>query len=336
MSKFFKYPSITAQHIEEFIDKIKKLPIANSPWVVTEKIHGSNTQLSYDGTEFKFGRRVDFIEDDKDMFNAKKVLEQYKGVLKEFYDTMYSRYGVSSVIMYGEVYGGSYPHPDVTPDRKAERVNKGVFYAPSNHWACFDLAYTIDDERYFLSPVELIDWCTANSVPYVPVLKFCKSFDEALAYPNDLPSVVYRSHNLPELEDNIMEGTVIRPSENNAYIGFDRVIVKNKNEKYFERSRKLKVNIQIDVPEEVKKAIALVSEYITENRIRNVLSHYGKVSLDNKTFGLLQKEIYDDIMTDFNKEQTILNTLEKREVRDVNKYIQRTVACELSRILKGN
>ena len=63
---FKKYNSIENHYQENFINKIKEANSGlNVQWFVTEKIHGCNAQISYDGKEVRYGKRTSYIENEK-------------------------------------------------------------------------------------------------------------------------------------------------------------------------------------------------------------------------------------------------------------------------------
>lgn len=318
---FYKYSSIENSYQSQYIDKIKEHGFGNITYCATEKIHGSNTQVYFDGVNFLYGSRNHYLEENEKCYNLQDVVQPLKASISNIYkDIDESRDNVQAIIVFGEVFGGSYPHPDVQKVNNAIKVQKGVFYSPDNHWLVFDIQiiYT-DDKREYISFNDMLSLCRRWDLPYVPFLAMFDSLDEALKYPNDGPSQVYKKYNLPALEDNVMEGVVIKPFFCSPYIGQSRLIIKNKNEKFVEKSRDKKVNIQQDVPEHISKAIEEISKYITENRVVNIVSHYGQPTFQD--IGPILQELNKDIIEEFNKETGILNTLEKKEVKMVTKSL---------------
>ena len=331
---FYKYPSMENTYREEIIEKIRSHGYENVQYCVTEKIHGSNTQIDYNYKtgEFEYGKRTCPIEQGEACYNVQKLFEQIKDSIVDLahYLAPTVKDELETIKVYGEVFGGSYPHPDVQKDNHASKVQKGVFYSPHNQWKAFDIAYTLtDDERvYFLCSEDFFLACNAVGINTVPLLKIVPNLTSALEYPNDNESVVYSHYSLPKLENNIMEGVVIKPWKTDAWIGQMRVVLKNKNDKFKEKSREKKADIHIEVPDTVKKAMEEISEYITENRVNNVISHLGEVTIKDfgKVLGLSSKDALDD----YKKEYGTLNLLEKKEEKMVTKYLQ----SEMSNIVR--
>ena len=331
---FFKYPSIENTYRNEWVEKIKMNGYGNIPYCITEKIHGSNTQIdfNYQTKTFEYCKRTCTIEEGESCYNVQKCFEEIKDSIISLANYLaHSIEGdLETVKVYGEVFGGSYPHPDVAKDNHASKVQKGVFYSPHNEWRAFDIAYTLigDSKVYFLPGSEFFRACRIAGIDTVPLLKVTETLDEALAYPNDGESIVHECYSLPKLEDNIMEGVVIKPWEIDAWIGQARVILKNKSEKFAERSKERKVNIQIEIPAIVKQAMQEISAYCTENRVTNVISHLGEVTVEDfgKILGMASKDALDD----YKKDYSTLNLMEKKEEKMVTKFLQ----AEMAKIVK--
>lgn len=335
-SLFHKYPSIENSYREEFVEKVKMQGYGKVPYCITEKIHGSNTQICYDykSKTFEYGKRTTTIAADESCYNVQKCFGLIKENVVDLADYLSAPIpGLKTVIVYGEVFGGSYPHQDVAKDNHASKVQKGVYYSNHNEWKAFDIAYTVEDDNriHFLCGEDFFLACNAVGIDTVPLLKVTEDLDSALAYQNDASSVVYEHYNLPQLEDNIMEGVVIRPWKGDLWCGQSRVIFKNKNDKFKEKSHVKKVNIQVDIPEAVKSAQEEITAYITENRVNNVISHLGEVTLKDigKIIGLTAK----DVLEDFKKESGALNLLEKSEEKMVTKFMQNQVAKLVKEIM---
>ena len=59
---FYKYSSIENSYQSQYIDKIKEQGFGDISYCVTEKIHGSNTQVYFDGVSFLYGSRNHYLE----------------------------------------------------------------------------------------------------------------------------------------------------------------------------------------------------------------------------------------------------------------------------------
>lgn len=50
---------------------------------------------------------------------------------------------VEEVLLFGELCGGRYPHPEVQPDTRVEAVQTGVYYSPTIEFYAFDIALVL-------------------------------------------------------------------------------------------------------------------------------------------------------------------------------------------------
>lgn len=336
---FHKYPSIENAGLEGFINKIKLHGYTDKAYCITEKIHGANTQICYNlkTNEFEYGKKTCALEDDEKCYNVQQIFDNIKDNIIDLAELLLDRAkkDIETVIVYGEIFGGTYPHKEVERDKKATKVQKGVYYSPKNEWRAFDVAYTIagDNRTYFLCSFDFFSLCAEAGVETVPILKIASSLDEALEFPNDNESIVYQQFNLPKIEDNIMEGVVIRPWDEDLWMGQSRVIIKSKNARFAEKSYEKKVNIQIDIPEAVKKAIEEVSQFITEARVNNVISHLGEITV--KDIGRIIGLVAKDVLEDYKKEYNTLNLLERVEEKMVTKELQRQVSFVVRKVVLG-
>lgn len=329
-SMFKKYPSITNSYQEVFIDKIKNSGYKYIPYCITEKIHGSNTQISYNckTKEFEYAKRSGVIETGEKCYNVQDCFERIKenvyDLVQYLQPTLTKE--LKTVTVFGEVFGGSYPHEEVPKNNHASKVQKGVFYTNNNEWKAFDIAYTLkgDKKTYFLGAEDFFMACNAVDIDTVPLLAVVGNLDEALKYANDNSSVVYKEYGLPELENNIMEGVVIKPWKQDLWLGDTRVVLKNKNSKFKEKSRTKKVDLAAEYSENTKRALAESITYVNENRVRNVISHEGEVT--EQDIGRLIGLVAKDALNDFVKDAGVWNLLEKVEQKIVTKNLQREAA----------
>lgn len=326
MKEFKKYNSIENHYREEWINRIKvqRPDLAKGKWAITEKVHGTNVQFGFDG-EYTVGKRTGFIEEGERFYNIQKFAEYYKGPIKAIYEECKKRYNCNSVIVFGELFGGSYPHKEVEKDNTAQKVQKGVYYCPMNEIMFFDIYM---DDRYL--PVKEFEdvMDTVKNKGYIELIYqhsiLVDGIDNAVKYPNDEPSQMYKIWGLPELEDNIREGIVIKPYEQDAFIGQSRVIIKSKNDRFSEKTHEKVDKPKVEVPEFVQKCMEEISQYINENRVNNVISHVGEVTEKDigKIIGLTSK----DVLEDYNKDYNTLKEMEKEYQKMVTKYLQTEVA----------
>jgi Rnl2 family RNA ligase len=160
------------------------------------------------------------------------------------------------------------------------------------------------------------------------------TFAECLEYPNEFNSELASNLlELPEIEGNICEGTVIKSVEPLRLPNGERAILKNKNSKWTEK-KKVKKNPTV-VPDHITEMQNIAESYITENRLRNVISKVGPITEVRYAFGALMKPFTNDIIEDFMLENESFSELEKAERGLVTKHIAQ-VAGKMIRSNLGN
>jgi len=317
--EFKKYSSIENSYRDKFVNRITEEGHAKQTFVVQEKIHGSNFSLWASVEGIRAAKRTGFIKDDEKFFCYDTIIKKYgQSVLNILAVT-----GADEVAVFGELYGGIYPHKDV-PNVDQSKVQSGVFYAPGQEFVAFDIKV---DGKY-LSVEHVNALCEEAGIPYSETL-LTGSLEECLAYSNEFQTTIPAKLGLPEIEGNMCEGVVIRPIVPLFLFSQERLILKNKNAKFKEKTgdggtRKTKAP-----PEPLSEAatIALMKAnlFITKNRLRNVLSKIGEVT--QKDFGKIMGLFSKDIIEDFLKEeQEFFDTLEKTDRKKVTKYVGQSAA----------
>lgn len=321
---FNKYNSIENSYQEKFLDKIRNNGYADYEFVVQEKVHGAN--LSYwttDGQVFKAAKRTGDILEGEKFNNYEIILEEIKPQLTALYEQLREDFpSLDQVTIFGELMGGNYPHPDVAVSKTAVKVQKGVFYCPENKFYAFDI---------LLNGSEYLDVDVANkyfeqyNLLHAKTL-FRGSLEECLKYPNDFESTLAKEFGLPEIKDNITEGVVIKPVRSTYFSSGSRLILKNKNEKWSEKAKGFKViKKKAPLPEKLAVLVDAISGYVTENRLDNVLSKIGEVSISDfgKVMGLFSKDVIEDFLKDYEEP---FNELEKADRRVITKSIPSVAA----------
>jgi Rnl2 family RNA ligase len=316
--EFKKFNSIENAYQKTVIDQIFIHGFDQGKYVVQEKVHGANFSFFTDGVKIKIAKRTDFIQEDEKFYNAQEVLNKYQKKVIEIFEKVKNEFeDVSTVVIYGEIFGGFYPHKDVEKVENAIRVQKGIEYCPANDFYAYDIKI---NGTHFLPVAKTNEIFEEIGFFYAKTL-FEGTLVEALNYPNTFNSFIPSWLGLPTLESNITEGTIIRPSEVRYFGNGSRVILKNKNEKWSEKShekRERKPQNEILFSEKAEKVWAEIQDYITINRLQNVLSKTGEFhpKLMGKIVGLMAQ----DVLEDFLKENPIgFDALEKEEHKSINK-----------------
>jgi Rnl2 family RNA ligase len=129
---------------------------------------------------------------------------------------------------------------------------------------------------------------------------------------------------LPDIEDNIAEGVVIKPV-NAHYISGDRVIIKKKTKAFSEVNvesimklkKEQKKNVEIKkISDEVIELSNILVCYVTINRVKNLISKIGEVKVDevNSLIGLLAKDAFTDFKIDYESRYEKLKEEEKKSL----------------------
>ncbi|RZB34777.1 MAG: hypothetical protein SRB1_00545 [Desulfobacteraceae bacterium Eth-SRB1] len=324
--KFRKYFDIENSYRKKFLDILAVEKLDKGEFVVQEKAHGANLSFWYDGKELKSAKRTGFIKDNfydympVEVKNRERVKKLYAILKKEGCDFI-------ELAVYGELIGGTYPHKDVEKDASATRIQKGIFYTPYNEFYAIDAAIDgkLLDVDKFNQVMEKAGFLYAKTI-------FRGTFEECLKYSNGFPSQISVWLGLPELQDNICEGVVIKPVIPKFLSDRTRVVLKNKNEKWAEKAkaRDMPRKPQIKISEKGGELFNEIESLITENRLRNVLSKIGPIG--QKEFGklihLFSKDILEDFFKDYLKEY---NGLEKKERKQLTRKLSQQCA-ELIRL----
>jgi Rnl2 family RNA ligase len=320
--KFKSYTEIENSYRTKTIDLIVEMGLSANTveWCVTEKAHGSQYSIFYDGIDLRPAKRSCLIAEDDNFNGSLKVFADNKDKIVAIYKELNLTSGEDVLAVCGEIIGGSYPHPEVTKSTNATRVQKGIFYSPENLFYAFDIMV---NERY-LNYDEAVKLFTKHNIFYAKILKR-GTLTECLQFPNEYKSYLPSWLGLPEIEgDNVCEGNVIKLIESKHFSTGSRVILKNKNDKWKEKSSESKnpklPKEEIIVSPEAEILINELESYVCENRLHNVLSKIGVVT--QKDFGKILGSLSVDALKDFRKDfEDQINLLSEEEQKILNKRV---------------
>ena len=145
---FHEYSSLELATRDKFVNQIKKEGHDDKEilWVASEKIHGSNFSVHFNGETACYGRRTDFLTkeipvpcekfDDyfkESFYDAKKLVARFHNKLADIY-TRIKEFDPKMIkfAVYGEYFGGNWPEKDPNFVKGPKAVQKGVYYTP-NH-----------------------------------------------------------------------------------------------------------------------------------------------------------------------------------------------------------
>lgn len=263
---------------------------ADVVWCSREKIHGTNFSFWYNGVDdARAARRTDFLEFADKFYDFTNIERRYQMCIQ----SLYLRLGLTTEVMavYGE-YAGIMS--------SGKWIQTGIEYGPQDFYA-FDImvdGVPIDDDV-------MESACLDCGMKTAPLLKV-GTFKEVMEVPNDLQSVVMTKNETGTFEivkgtDNIAEGYVAKPRVGRRFWNGARVAIKCKNEKWSETAKGKGVKIEVkDISDKDASILAMLGDYITENRLKNVLSKIGvpETKEFGKVMGMLSKDIIKDYESD--------------------------------------
>lgn len=325
MINFKKYSSIENSFNREFMEKVVAEMPADLQYVVQEKVHGANTSFLCDGENVKFAKRTSMIEEGELFYNYLELLDEYRERVLSLYCRLKEQYPeMLSVSVFGEMFGGNYPHEDVKRIGRLSLIQKGVYYCPDHRFYGFDIYLHMADEGRFLPVDEANSLFETEGFFYAKSL-FQGTLTECLQQSNRFQSRIAEWLGFPPIDDNICEGIVIRPVVPMYLRNGARVLIKSKNERFAEKkgakNRNRLPSVKPEYSNEMKALLEELSLYVTENRLANVVSHIGEVSLP-KDFGRLMGALSKDAFEDFLKEhQSDFLDLAKNEQKALTKEL---------------
>lgn len=325
MLEFKKYNSIDNSFEEKFMSKVRLEMPHDLQYVVQEKVHGTNVSFICDGKEVKFAKRTAFVSVGENFYDYEELLERYHSKVLELFAKVKEQYPqMIQMTLFGEMFGGLYPHSEVLENKSVRLIQQGVYYTPNHELYCFDILVVTETENFFLSVEDANTLFESEKLFYAKTL-FKGSLDECLDYPNAFPTKVAEWLGFPAINDNICEGVVIRPVVPKFFRNGSRVLIKNKNERFSEKKKgghkglklpKVKMNDAVLQP-----VLEEMELYITENRLNNVLSHIGEVDWSKDVF-MVMGALSKDVLVDFMKEHgELYDALEKKEQKQLNKKL---------------
>lgn len=318
---FKTYNSIENAYQTRVIDQIRLQGFGDEVFIVQEKVHGANFSFFTDGKEIKIAKRTAFIERDEKFYNAHQILERYRKNVIDVFEKVKAIYqDLEAVVIYGELFGGGYKHKEVEPVKDSIKVQKGVEYAPYNEFYAFDIK--LNGTTYL--DADLVNQIFEKTEFFYAKILFQGTLDEALKFPNVFDSKIPAWLELPEIENNMCEGTIVKTLKTKYFGNGSRVILKNKNEKWVEKSKMVRkdkpIQKEVHFSETAQNIWEEIQKYATANRLNNVVSKLGEFEpkMIGKVIGLFSQDILEDFEKDFPK---VFTTIEKDEQKRINKKL---------------
>jgi len=311
---FKRYCSIENHTFKDILEAISLsgFTAQHVKWVATEKVHGANFSFCYDGKEIRCFKRSGLVKDEffhghaqvqKDLEpNIKKAYEMVRQLVSD----------VNVIHIFGELFGGGYPHPSLKPLEGVKHVQKYIWYSQSVSFFAFDIS--TDTRGYLDFDVAEAIFKNCNFFYSLPLIT--GTFDEVMKFDVEtFETTIPGRLSLPPINNNLAEGVVIKPIQNRSFAKF-RLMLKKKRSTLAETlnmvPKQMKppkiVPISSDLPPNVAALLPDAFRYVTENRLRSVIS---KVGPKNSSVARLTGLFVKDVITDYRKENpTQFDTLE--------------------------
>jgi Rnl2 family RNA ligase len=333
---------------EKMPSSIKKLGLSEHDfaalekvsWVVTEKVHGANFSFVHENGSFKFAKRKAYLSWNDDFFGFQWVVNQLETKIIRLFEDLSTQISGSKFVVYGELFGGKYPHEAVEVVPNVHAIQTGVYYAPNIHFCAFDIAIETESasSKIYLDYETAVSYFEKYGIFYAKPL-FIGKFAEAVNFNTRINSTIPAQLQLPALTENLIEGIVIKPFQKleNTTIT-TRPIVKLKN-KEFEEAKFHQAEKWNYIPNVYSKSEDLsfildeLRNYITINRLESAISKIGALDVANaQRMHDIQEEFLHDAITDFNEDNDHLLEDLTSEERD---WILERLKAEVLKVVVG-
>ncbi len=316
MSIFSGYEKIAESAAKWGLDPAGFRALRRVAWAVTEKIHGANFCFAVAGGTVRGANRRRLLTDDEPFFGWQTVRDVLAPGLREVAARLAGGGNDTeeTMFVYGELFGGGYPHPAVAPVPGVAPIQTGVWYAPDIRFAAFDIAVGSGEARRYLDWERARAFLVAAGVPCVAPLRI-GTYEQATDYPIRFDSTIPATLGLPPLPagSNLAEGVVVRPVREIAVAGAGGVIrpllkikiVEFAEDKRFHEAERWQEpsNVRQSAGEPLDRLKWEAYCRVTENRLDAALSKVGppppplarnRGRWARELFALLYEEIRDE------------------------------------------
>ncbi len=341
MNDFSEYEKIPQNFKSLNLDEKAFQELEKVKWVVTEKVHGANFSFIYEldndndsNNNYKlfFAKRKEVLSWNDDFFAFQllvnqiedKILNLFEALNQEISNEISKEYSnnttifVKKYIIFGELFGGEYPHENIQKNTDVQAIQTGVYYSNNIGFYAFDIAFEIENkegnnqlERIYLDYEKALNYFEKYGLLHAKPL-FIGKLNEALTFNTRINSTIPALLGMPLLENNLIEGVVVKPFHNPSteIIKF-RPIIKIKNKEFDEKIAFHQAKKWSYTPETtfLSKSVELsflvdeLCQYLNQNRLNSVLSKIGKLDKSNiLRMENIKKELLRDILADFDED----------------------------------
>jgi Rnl2 family RNA ligase len=313
---FTSYEKIAETTAKWGLDEKAYRQLRRASWVVTEKIHGANFSFVVDGETLHCANRRHLLEEDEEFFGWQQVRDRLAPAVREVAKQLPGE----RITIYGELFGGTYPHPEVPAVPGAQPVQTGVWYAPDVQLCAFDIAMGSESKRRYLDYERTVALCT-NAGLLVAEPLFIGGYEAAQEYPVRFDSTLPRRLGLPALPPgtNIAEGVVVKPYREIAGVSV-RPIIKRKIPEFAEDRRFHEAEKSVSAPVDNTALEMLKWEAycrVTENRLQSAVSKVGTTNRE-AVLRLFQEDITDELRAEH---AALLASLTPAQQTDLTAFI---------------
>lgn len=338
---FTAYEKIANSATHWQIDESSSRLFSKTDWVVTEKLHGANFCVMTDGVILRCAKRKRLLDEGERFFHHHTMLKRIQKQVKAAFVLVKERYAKTKwVMIYGELFGGSYPHPDVTPDPDpaVQAVQTGVYYSPTIAFYAFDIAYQEGQEastRCYLNYDQALEIFQTIHLFHAQPL-FIGKWHDANRYAVGFDSTIPALLSLPPLpQPNPAEGIIIKPVTSiviETKKGQIRPIIKKKiaqfaEDKRFHQAQKWPTEQSRHSNDALSMLKWEAFNLVTENRLLNAISKVGIREGEERKqsrilFNMLVADVYEELSA---RQDTALHTLTSEEEAQWRRYLYEQV-----------
>lgn len=329
MEHWISYEKIAESPDQWHLDEAQFRALEKTRWVVTEKIHGAHFCVITDGSTLAAANRKHLLTPGENFFEYQRVLKRLQAQIYQLFALARDLYPqLAWLLIYGELFGGGYPHPEVAPIANLQPIQTGIYYAPDIEFCIFDLA--IVGEQFsatYLDYDQTVALCQRAGLLYaVPLL--IASYQETLSYPIEFMSTIPARLGLPPLsQDNKAEGVVIKPlkaltiptKKGPIRPIFKRKIAAFAEDRRFHQAQKWALPVSAFQPSNLDLLKWESLNQLTVNRLRSAISKLGyrgphEPSKSHQLFHLLIADVLEQLEINQSNLLATLSPAEKREL----------------------
>jgi Rnl2 family RNA ligase len=268
------YPKIVDRIAAWNADETDRRALDRQLWVASEKIHGANLCICTDGTEIAVAKRRAVLDAGDPFFGYKRAIAPLVPAVRALFRQLRD---AAWALLYGELFGGHYPHPRVTAIDGIAPVQTAIHYHPDVRFCAFDLA-TVNaaGEATFVSYRRAVALFESTGIPVAPTLRTGR-LDELLELPVEFATRVPAQLGLPALPDNWAEGMVIKPWDVEAPLADARPVLKRKRPEFAETRDELApaVGARSTGDDALAAAEAALTAMLTDARVHSAITKLG-------------------------------------------------------------